>query len=692
MEMPKQSEEEETITAQLARIEAQNTAIMHALQKKKKGIIFGLEDENEERGNWTGRFDFFLSCLGYAVGLGNVWRFPYLCYKNGGGAFFIPYVIFLFFVGMPIFFLELSLGQFTSSGPLTCWKYAPLFQGVGVGMVVVSSLVAIYYNMIIGWSFYYLFASFTSELPWEKCRPEWATDYCIDNVKMYPDWTYCIADDLHRNDPDDGACYNINNTIKGIWNQTLASENKIKRTLPSEEYYERYVVGTAFSAGIQDLGPMRWQIVLCYLLAFIVVIAALSRSIKSSGKVVYFTATFPYLVLIILLVRGLLLDGHKEGIEFYIIPKTDRLSDSTIWKDAAVQIFFSLSASWGGLIALASYNRFHNDALRDSITVAIGNCATSVFAGFVIFSYIGSLSKALDLPIDEVAKSGPSLAFVVYPYAVTKLPVAPLWSILFFLMLLTLGVDSQFVMVETVTTALMDRFPRIRHYKLLTVVACCTIFFLLGLTLTTNGGPYMLELMDTYSGGWNLLFIAFCECISISYIYGVRRFLQDIECMIGNQICGCMPFWLTKYWWALMWCCITPIGVLFVILFSWVKYTDMEGEEFPDWADAIGWLMTFTVIVSIIGGAIVTLCTAEGDLKQKWQYATKPTVEWGPFLVKHRREVEKYTPGFVVDPWGGDVQHKPPENPDDLAFVMEEKHGAPPDYNNFNQEFNAARL
>eukprot|EP00105_Crassostrea_gigas_P004631 XP_011417902.1 PREDICTED: sodium-dependent proline transporter isoform X2 [Crassostrea gigas] len=617
-------------------------------------------DENTERGNWSSKLDFLLSCLGYAVGLGNVWRFPYLCYRNGGGAFFIPYCIALAFLGIPIFLLELAIGQYSSAGPFTCWKYSPIFTGIGYGMFIVSALVAIYYNMIIAWAFFYLFASFTDELPWQSCG-DWSTNLCYDNVKILnKTWESCNGNNrwgkVWEANVTQGICYETGMLNKKEGVRAYLDADKAKdyfpRTLPSQEYFDNYVTGSGYSSGYDDLGGVRWQLALCYLLAFICVILALSKSIKTSGKVVYFTATFPYIVLVILFFRGLMLEGMEEGIRFYITPDLNRLSDAQVWKDAAVQIFFSLSASWGGLIALASYNKFHNDLLRDTLIVTFGNCLTSVFAGFVIFSYLGYLSTYMGLPVDEVAKSGPSLTFVVYPFAVTKMPISPLWAILFFVMLITLGVDSEFVLVETVITSLMDRFPKLRKYKLFTVMTCCLLFFLLGLTLTTDGGIYMLSIMDTYSGGWSILFIAIFECISVGWVYGIFRFLDDIKLMTGNTFCCCVPFIAFKYWWMLCWCFITPLLAAIIMVFSWVDYTGMDnGAEYDVYADLMGWGMTLVTIVCIVGTAIYVICKTGGISE-----AMKPNIEWGPALVRHRREAEyhtkRYASDFIVDPWG----------------------------------------
>ena len=83
----------------------------------------------DNREGWGGKMDFILTCIGYAVGLGNIWRFPYLCYKSGGGAFFIPYTIFLLLCGIPLFFMEVTYGQFSSLSPVAIWRVAPLFKG-----------------------------------------------------------------------------------------------------------------------------------------------------------------------------------------------------------------------------------------------------------------------------------------------------------------------------------------------------------------------------------------------------------------------------------------------------------------------------------------------------------------------------------------------------------------------------------
>ncbi|XP_041835751.1 sodium- and chloride-dependent GABA transporter 3 isoform X2 [Melanotaenia boesemani] len=134
-----------------------------------------------ERGHWNNKIEFVLSVAGEIIGLGNVWRFPYLCYKNGGGAFFVPYVIFFICCGIPVFFLETALGQFTSEGGITCWrKVCPLFEGIGYATQVIEAHLNVYYIVILAWAIFYLFNCFTTELPWAGCGHYWNTENCID--------------------------------------------------------------------------------------------------------------------------------------------------------------------------------------------------------------------------------------------------------------------------------------------------------------------------------------------------------------------------------------------------------------------------------------------------------------------------------------------------------------------------------
>ncbi|RNA14741.1 sodium- and chloride-dependent neutral and basic amino acid transporter B(0+) [Brachionus plicatilis] len=547
-------------------------------------------ETEEHRETWNGKFDFFLSALGYAVGLGAIWRFPYLCYRNGGGVFLIPFFFFLFLVGIPLVFLELGVGQFTSTGPLTCWQMVPLFRGIGLSMNIVNAYLSIFYNMIIAYSLYFLVLSFNSKLPWEECNPQWSSPNCVDDYS--PDkftFTNCMNSSLYLK-CSNGKCFDINSLDGRIadcnMNETLLQMvGWWNPTFPSQDYWNKVVLKK--SSGIEETGVIVWQLAVALAIAWVGVYAMVIKGIHATGKIVYFTATFPYLVLLILGIRGWLLPGAGKGIEFYIYPDFSKLSDVNVWYDAASQIFFTLSVSYGGLVALSSYNKFNNNILRDSIVVSISNCLTSVFAGFVVFSFIGYLSHVTGQDINDVIQAGQGLSFVVFPYAATTITGAPFWAALFFVMMLVLGLDTMMASVETAITSILDAFPSLkknafRRYLSITII--CLVFFLIGLIFTTQAGTYWIEIFNNYAGGWAVIFIGAFEAISVSWFYGFGNFKTDIELMIGKRFTKYKIFYI----WNIFWAVITP-GILL-----------LDDYTFPYWSHVLGEIMTSLTLAGTV--------------------------------------------------------------------------------------------
>ena len=305
--------------------------------------------------------------------------------------------------------------------------------------------------------------------------------------------------------------------------------------------------------------------------------------------------------------RSVTLDGAYEGILFYVNPTPEKLEglwNISVWSAAATQIFYSLGPSFGCLITLASYNKFSNNCHRDAMLIAFANCGTSIFAGFVIFSIIGFMAKQAALPVGEVIKGGTGLAFIAYPEAVTQMPVPQLWSFLFFFMLITLGLDSQFTMTETITTAVMDQYPHLREHKGKVVTGASVIGFLMGLTMCTNGGLFMFELINWYSASFGLLVCAITEVILVMWVYGHQRFFDNIAEM------GIKLPMVLKWYWMAMWKVVTPVVLFFVLIMTFVQYTpaysasySQENYTFPPWVQAMGWLMALLPIVAIILGA-----------------------------------------------------------------------------------------
>ncbi|XP_063402069.1 sodium- and chloride-dependent glycine transporter 1-like [Mytilus trossulus] len=580
--------------------------------------------EDLEKEVWGKKIEGFLSLLGYIVGLGNLWRFPYLCMKNGGGAFLIPFVVCIIFVAFPIFFLELSLGQFTGRSTIHCWEACPLFKGVGFGMVLVNGMCCVYYIMVVTWSIYFIGNSFLSPLPWSSCSNWWNTEKCLSDADSLRNnvTTLRSLSSYVLNGQTNVTQYLVNTSTELQTKDEVHQLLNLNTTMSSEEEFWQYNV-LNISSGIEDIGSLNLKILFCLIGAWIIVYCCLMKGVKSVGKAVYVTATLPYILLLVLLIKGVTLPGATEGILYYITPNFSQVLNFQVWAEAAVQVFFSTCVSWGPLITMASYNNFKNNCLRDSILLVTLGEFTSVMVGFVVFSIIGYMAHTSGLPVDEVVKSGPGLVFIAYPEAVSTLPFPNLWAVLFFVMVLTLGLDTQFGTVEPVIAIFTGSYRKIRQNRMQFTALVVFAGFLLGLPLCFQGGIYFFQLFDWFAGAGVPLF-GLIECIVFGWIYGADNFSRDIEQMIGRPV----PVIIR-----ILWCFVTPtvLFILLIIIVTTYTLPTYGNYSYPAAANIFGMITAIIPIIPIPIVAFLEIRKAEGcGFYEKMRNALKPTNKWMP--------------------------------------------------------------
>ncbi|KAK7487836.1 hypothetical protein BaRGS_00020883 [Batillaria attramentaria] len=388
-------------------------------------------------------------------------------------AFLFPFILMLLLVGFPLMFMELSFGQFAALGPAAIFeRICPLFYGLGYGMIAVSAMVSLYYTVLIGWAFLYMFRSFAAELPWERCHGDWATPKC---------YSYKEADECMTTNGSvyyQNTCYNA--TMADSMGIVELAKNKSTRAPPAQDFFEVSMLG--MSDGIEDIGSIRWQVALCLLLAWTLTFLALSKGVKSVGK------------------------------------------------------------------------------------------------GFFDLKWL-----------------------------------------------------NKFALLETVMTAVQDTFPHLRQKKTWVVLFVCIGGFLGGLVVCTQGGMYVLQLMDTYAASWSVFLMAICECAIIGWIYGADNFIRDIEMMIGLR----GVHW--KRFFTLFWKFLTPATLLFLLFFNWIQYTRMSyaGKLYPVWAEIIGWVMAVIPVVLILSLSVYKFFTSIGDSRNqtiigKLRFLLKASPKWGP--------------------------------------------------------------
>lgn len=202
-------------------------------------------------------------------------------------------------------------------------------------------------------------------------------------------------------------------------------------------------------------------------LSWLIISLILLRGVKSTGKASYFLAIFPYIVMLILLIRALTLPGSFNGIKFFFTPQWDKISQPSVWYAAITQVFFSLNTYFGSIVSYASYNKFDHNIYRDSNIVTTLDTFTSLLSGCTIFAIVGHLAHEVGVTdISLVVKGGPGLAFISYPEAISKFKNVPqIYAVLFFFMLFVLALGCIVAMVTCITTLMKDTFKWINNWQ-----------------------------------------------------------------------------------------------------------------------------------------------------------------------------------------------------------------------------------
>jgi len=452
-----------------------------------------------------------MAAIGSAVGLGNVWRFPYICYENGGGAFLIPYFVALFTAGIPLMILELSIGHYAQGSPPQAFKLlGKRWEWAGWWAVMMPFIIAIYYIVVMSWCFSYMI--YALDLRWG------------------------------------GA---------------------------AESFFHNFIgdTGTPLLLGSISLPVLMGLAVVWFTVFFI-----LYKGVHRIGKVVALTVPIPTILLIILTIRGLTLPGALEGVAYYLTPDFSRLGDLNVWLAAYAQVFFSLGVAQGIMITYASFLPKKSDITNNAFLISLADAGTSFFAGFTVFSVVGYLAQAQGIGIPALGEriAGPNLTFITYPTAISLLPVAAVFfGMIFYIALLTFGIDSAFSMIEPITSGIHEKW----HWSKTKVTALvCIIGFFLSLFFATGGGLHWLDLVDHFMANFGLVSIGLVECLLFGWLFSLQR-LRDHANQISDIYLG--------RWWEILVKFVVPVILLILLLAAAISTLTQPSADYPWWAFAL---------------------------------------------------------------------------------------------------------
>lgn len=479
------------------------------------------------RSQWKSRIGFLLAAIGSAVGLGNIWRFPYLCYKNGGGVFLFPYLIALFTAGIPLMLLEIGIGhKMRGSASLSFAKVNRRWEWLGWWAVTfVMFGIVLYYCVIISWCLNYLFFSFN--LSW-------------------------------GNDPNDFFF------------------NKFLR----------------ITDGPHQLGEVRTSILfglgLVWFINWLIVFFGIQRGVERANRIFM---PILFLLTAILVFWSLTLKGAFLGLKHYLKPDFNLLANPQVWIDAYSQAFFSLSLGFGIMVAYASYLPHRSEIVRDSLIISFADSFFSIFAGCAVFSVLGYMATSLSTPLDKVVGESVGLAFVVYPQAISLLPVfSHAFGVIFFAVLVVAGFSSSISILEAFSVSIMDKFGYSRR---ITVTVVSVLGFFGGIVFSCRGGLFWLDIVDHFLSHYGLITVGILECILIGWIFKASHLREHVNHISSLKLNRTWDFCIRV---------LTPVVLVVILINNLIKEFTLPYGGYSWLANILigrDWLI-FTLFIALL--------------------------------------------------------------------------------------------
>ncbi|WP_035356339.1 sodium-dependent transporter [Acetobacterium malicum] len=417
---------------------------------------------------WQSRKGFIFAAAGAAIGLGNLWRFPFQAYKNGGGAFLLPYLVALITCAIPLMIMEYAYGRKIRGGSVKAFsKLQKKLEVVGWIQVMVPIVVMTYYPTIIAVAVVFMVFSL-------------------------------------------GHAFGIIN-----W---LSDPGPIMGM----------VTGTADSALDFGAGISMYilaAVVLVWFCNWIIVKKGISGGIEKMSTI--FTPMLMVLM-IVFMINAVRLDGATIGLEALFKPDFSTILNPSIWVAAYAQVFFSTTLAVGVMIAYGSYLHKKADVVNSAVITVLANSSFDLIAGILVFSTLGYLVNSMGVEFTSFG-TGAGVAFIAFPIAISTMSsnivVQGLLGFVFFFCLFIAGISSSISMLESFTTAALDKFS-ISRSKLVSIIS------IVGLTgsacfASYAGFNFILDIVDAYVGNIIIASLGLVEVILISYIYGTSKLREE---------------------------------------------------------------------------------------------------------------------------------------------------------------------